>query len=166
MRFVITTLALAVSVSTAFADMTFTSKQTHNDGAPETAVSYVSAERVRMSQPEGNDIIFDLTSGDMTVIDRNKKQYWVMTKADWDAVAAKMKEVANSPEMQNLPPEVKQKMQAMMGGMMAVNVEKTGNKRTVAGYKCDEYTITIGQFSKTTECVTNDLKLPVNAWAR
>lgn len=167
MRSAITTFALlALGVSSAFADLTFTMKQTKDGGAPENAVSYISAERVRMSQPEGSDILFDLTTGDMTVIDRNKKQYWVMTKSDWDAIAAKMKEVSNSPEMKNLPPEVREKMQAMMGGMMAVNVEKTGNKRKVAGYNCDEYTVTIGQFSKTTECVTNELKLPTNVWAR
>jgi hypothetical protein len=166
MRLAITTLALGLIVSPAFADLTITSKVTHDGGDPQTAVSYMSSDHVRVAQPDGNEIMVNFATGDMTMINGAKKQYWVMTKQDWDAISAKMKNAMASPEMKNLPPEVQQKMQAMMGGMMTVNVAKTGNSRTVAGFKCDEYTISIGEFSKSTECVTKDVKLPVEAWAR
>ena len=167
MRSAITTLALlALGVSSAFADLTITSKVTKDGGAPATAMSYISPDRIRMSQAEGNEIMVNFATGDMTMIDGKKKQYWVMTKADWDAIAAKMKDAMNSPEMKNMPPEVQEKMQAMMGGMMTVKVEKTGASHTVAGFKCEEYNISIGTFSKSTECVTQDVKLPIEAWSR
>ena len=167
MRFATTTLALlALAVSPAFADLTITSKVTHDGGAPQTAMSYIASDHLRVSQPDGNEVIVDPVAGSMTMLDGKKKTYWVMTRQDFDAMTQKMSEAMNSPEMKNLPPEVQAKMQAMMGGMLAVNVEKTGNSRKVAGYNCDEWTITIGQFSKTTECVTNDFKLPEQSWAR
>jgi len=167
MRIASATLALfALASAPAFADLTITSKATHDGGAPQTTVSYISGDHVRMSQPDGKEVIVDFASGDLTMMDSAKKQYWVMTKADWDAMQAKMSQAMNSPEMKNLPPEVQAKMEAMMGGMMTVNVEKTGNARTIAGYKCQEYNVTIGQFSKSTECLTEDLKMPAASWAK
>jgi hypothetical protein len=167
MRFATVALTLLTfAASPAFADLTITSNYSKDGAAPQTATSYISGDHARMSQPDGNQVIVDFTSGTMTMIDAAKKTYWTMTKADWDAVAAKMNETMNSPEMKNLPPEVQEKMQAMMGGMMTVNVEKTGKTRTIAGYKCQEFNISIGTFSKSTECVTEELKLPAQSWAK
>ena len=59
----------------------------------------------------------------MTTIDNKKKEYYVITKQDMEAMKAKMQEQMNSPEMKkaqeqmkNLPPEMQKKMEAMMGG--------------------------------------------------
>ena len=174
MRFATSTFALLVlAASPLFADMTITSKVTHDGGEPQTGISYVSSDRVRVSQPGGTEMMIDFASGDMTMIDNNKKQYWVMTQKDMDAMIAKMNEMMNSPEMKkaqeqmkNLPPEVQAKMQAMMGGMTEVHVEKTGTTRTIAGYKCENYTITIGTLSKSEDCMTEDLKFPTGTLAK
>ncbi len=131
----------------------------------------MSSDHVRMSQGDGKDMIVNLKTGDMTTIDAAKKQYYVITRQDMEAMAAKVKEQMNSPEMKkareqmnNLPPEQKARMDSMMGGMFAVDVQKTGTTRKIAGYNCENWTVSIGQFSKSEECLTNDLKFPAASW--
>lgn len=166
-------LVVAVAATAAAQDMTIISRVTRDGGAPETRTSYISSDRIRISQPEGNEAILDLKSGDMTVLDSRKKTYYVITQKDLDDMAATMKERMNSPEMQraqeqmkNMSPEMQKRMQDMMGGMMAVTVTKTGTSRTVAGYHCDNWTVTIGQISKTEECLTTELKFPPQTYDR
>ncbi len=48
--------------------------------------------------------------------------------------------------------------------MFAVDVKNTGATRKIAGYTCDNWTITMGQMSKTEECLTTELKFPVQSW--
>ena len=166
-------LVAALATTAAAQDMTIVSKVTRDGGAPEMRTSYISSDRIRISQPEGNEAILDLKSGDMTVLDSKKKQYYVITQKDLDDMAATVKERMNSPEMQkaqeqmkNMSPEMQKRMQDMMGGMMAVSVSKTGTSRTVAGYHCDNWTVTIGQISKTEECLTTELKYPPQTYDR
>lgn len=173
MRIAIPSLVFLIAAGAAAQDLTITSKITRDGGAPEMRASYISSEHIRMSQPDGNEVILDLKSGDMTMLDNKKKTYWVMTQKDLDDMTASMKEQMNSPEMKkaqeqmkNLPPDMQKRMQDMMGGMFTVNVDKSGTSRTVAGYHCDNWTVTIGQMSKTEECLTNDLKFPPATYDR
>jgi hypothetical protein len=108
----------------------------------------------------------------MTMLDGKKKTYYVVTRQDMEQLKAKMAERMNSPEMKqaqekmkSLPPEVQKKMEAMMGGAAgSFDVQKTGTTRKVAGYTCENWTVTLGGFSKSEECLTSDLQLPVQAW--
>jgi hypothetical protein len=52
----------------------------------------------------------------------------------------------------------------MMGGAGGLDVQKTGTTRKIAGYTCENWTITLGTFSKTEQCLTTDLPVPVQAW--
>jgi len=172
-------LALA-AVPAAAEDLTFTSKVT-KDGAPAgTTTTYISSDHARFSQTQGQEAILDLTTGNTTVINGVKKEYFVITPQDWDTLAARMKEMMNSPEMQkaqqqmkeaqekmkNLPPDVQKKMQAMMGGGMMgaaaadVEVKKLGTTHKIAGYTCDDWTWSYGQMTKTDQCLTTELPLP------
>jgi hypothetical protein len=172
MRFAITSLVCLAALAASADDMTITSKVTRDGGAPQMATSYISSDRVRIAQPDGNEAILDLKSGEMTVLDGKKKTYYVITQKDIDDMAAMLKERMNSPEvkaaqekMKNLPPEMQKKMQDMMGGM-ALTVDKTGTSRTIAGMHCDNWTVSFGQMSKTEECLTNELKLPPQTYDR
>ena len=61
-------------------------------------------------------------------------------------------------------PVLKQ-MESLMGGMAgSFDVQKTGATRKVAGYSCEEWTVTMGDISKSRECLTNELQYPVRAW--
>jgi hypothetical protein len=172
MRPTICALLLLLTAFPALSDdLTIQSKVTRDGGAPQTSASYISSKHLRISQGDGKEMILNLETGDMTVLDGAKKTYYVMTRQDIEAMSAKMQEQMNSPEMKkaqeqmnNLPPEQRAKMEAMMGGMFAVTVEKSGTSRKIAGYDCDNWTIAIGQFSKSEECLTTQLKYPAAAW--
>ena len=173
MRLMIPSLASIVLSTAVFAmadDLTIVSTATRDGGPPEIRTSYISSDHVRMSQPDGHEMILDRKMGQMIVLDGKKKTYYVVTREDMDARAAMMRERMNSPEMKkaqermkNLPPDAQKSMSAM-GGMFAVEVKKLGTSRTVAGYKCENWSVTIGQFSKSEECLTNELKFPAQAW--
>jgi hypothetical protein len=164
-------LSVAIGLPLIAQDITLVSKVTRDGGAPQTATSYISSEHIRMSQGDGKEMIVDFKSGDMTTIDSAKKTYYVMTRADFDVMAAQMKQKMDSPEMKqaqeamkNLPPEQQKRVEAMMGSMMALDVKDNGTSRKIAGYNCENWTITMGQFSKMDECITSDLQFPARAW--
>jgi hypothetical protein len=188
MRFATHALAALVlaALPAAAEDLTFTAKVT-KDGAPAgTSTTYISADHARFSQSQGQEAILDLTTGNTTVINGAKKEYFVITPQDWDTLSARMKDAMNSPEMQkaqqqmkeaqekmkNLPPDVQKKMQAMMnGGMMGaaaadVEVKKLGTSRKIAGYSCDDWTWSYGQMTKTDQCLTSQLPVPTQALER
>ena len=173
MRILLASLVCLSAAAVSAEDITIVSKVTRDGGEPQTATSYISADRLRISQPNGQEAILDLKSGDMTVLDGQKKTYYVITQKDIDDMSASLKEQMNSPEMKkmqeqmkNLPPEMQKKMQSMMGSAMSVSVEKTGTSRTVAGMHCDNWTLTIGQMSKTEECLTSEIKFPPQSYDR
>ena len=170
MQFVAAAL-LATALPAAAEDLTIVSKMTRNGGEPTTATSYLSTDHARMVQPDGGEAILDLKTGQITVIDTRKKEYYVVTRQDMEQMMAKLQQTMNSPEMQkakeqmkNLPPDVQKRMQSMMGGASSsVEVKKTGTTRKVAGYNCDNWTITMGP-TKTEHCVTTELPIPVQTW--
>ena len=170
MHFVAAAL-LGAALPAAADDLTIVSKTTRDGGEPTTATSYLSTDHARMVQPEGGEAILDLKTGQITVIDGRKKEYYVVTRQDMDQMKAKLQQTMNSPEMQraqeqmkNLPPDVQKKMQGVMGAAVAgVDVKKTGTTRKIAGYNCDNWTVTFGP-SKTEQCVTTELPLPVQTW--
>jgi hypothetical protein len=163
---------LAASVSAAAEDLTIVSKVTRDGAAPTTATSYLSGERARMVQPDGQEAMIELGTGQITVLDGRKKEYFVITRQDMEQMKTRMAQLASSPEMQraqeqmkNLPPEVQKKMQGMMGAAGgSLDVQKTGTTRKIAGYTCENWTITLGTFSKTEQCLTTELPVPVQTW--
>jgi hypothetical protein len=174
MRFVLRSLAvlvLFVSVPAIAQDLTIVSKVTRDGGPPQTSISYISSDHVRMSHGDGKESIIDFKTGQMTTLDNAKKTYYVTTRQDMDALAAKMNEQMNSPEMKkaqeamkNLPPDQQKKMDAMMGSMFTFDVHKTGTTRKIAGYTCENWSVNMGQISKTEECLCSELKFPAQAW--
>ena len=138
-------LTLALAGPAAADDLTILSKVTRGEEPPTTATSYLTSDHVRVIQGEGREMIADLKTGDVTMVDGRKKQYFVVTRQDMDQPKARIQQQANSPEMQraqeqmkNLPPEVQKKMQAAMGSLVgSVIVQKTGATRKIAGYACE-----------------------------
>jgi hypothetical protein len=150
------------SVACMADDLTVVSNVTTN-GQPEgTQTSYISSDHIRHSESQGNDMIIDLKNGAMTNIDGKKKTYYVMTKEEMEAMQAAMAERMNDPKMKQAMAMMKGMSSSMASG---TEVKKTGVTRKVAGYACEEWLITMGGLMSMTDCVTNDLKYPMQSWA-
>ena len=82
-----------------------------------------------------------------------------------DLESSQVSNLVDQQQMKNLPPEVQKKMQAAMGGLVsAVSVQKTGATRKIAGYNCESWTVALGTMSRTEQCLSTELPLPVQAW--
>jgi hypothetical protein len=161
MRSLCCAVLLAAGAASASDDLTIISKHSTNGQPGETTTSYMGSDHVRMATGGGRETIIDLKSGLITTLDGKKKTYYQVTKQDMEEMAAKIQEQMNSPEQ-------KKRMEAMQGAAASVTgsieVKKTGNTRTVAGYKCEEWVVTASTVSTTKECVTTDLKYPAHAF--
>ena len=159
MRFTLTVLLLATAAG-ASEDFTVVSKNTLNGKPSENTTNYLSDNHARMGQ-RGHDVIIDVKSGTMTILDARKKTWYAVTKADLDELNAKMKEKMSSPE-------AKKGMEAMQGMTAAmassIEVKKTGNSRKVGSYTCDEWQITTNAMTTMKECVTSEVKFPAHAY--
>jgi hypothetical protein len=164
MRFATVTLsALLFAAGTAAAsdDLTIVSKNTLNGKPSGTSTSYLTGDHVRMAQDGGHDIIIDLKTGVTTTLDGAKKTYYTTTKQDMEQFAAKMQERMNDPQMKK-GMEMMGKMSEGMAG--SIDVTKTGETRSVAGFRCDEWVITMNAFTTIKECVTSELQYPAHAF--
>jgi Domain of unknown function (DUF4412) len=154
-------LVLAASVAAASDDLTIVSKHTRDGKPAGTSTSYLASDHVRMAHGDGNETIVDLKTGVMTTLDGNKKTYYIVTKQDMEQLAAKMKERMNDPETK----KAMEMMASMSTGMAtSFDVKKTGATRKIAGFRCEEWTITMGTMSTMRECVTTELQYPAHAF--
>ncbi len=171
---VMSTLALA-AIPVGAQDLTIVSRSTRNQDPPQILTSYISSDRIRMANADGSEMLAEPGAGKFTMIDNKKKEYYVVTREDMAAasaaMAARMKEMEPKmkqaqEQMKNLPPEMQQKMAGLMGGIMStVTVTKGPGSRTIAGYKCDNWTIALGEMSKTEQCLTTEVQYPPQLWA-
>lgn len=165
------TVLLAASVGllalpAAAQELTIVSKITKEGAPPVTATSYIGSDKMRANQGE-QEFMAEFATGRLTLIDNKKKQYSVVTQQEVEAMSAQMEAQMKQVEQQmaNLPPEMRQKMSAAMGGIaQAINVQKGTGGRTIAGYSCQNWVITFGGMVKTEECVTTDIQYPIQAY--
>ena len=150
-----TVLALPLAAAAAAAgaeDLTIVSTVSSGKGAPVTATQYISGSgRVRTSNPEA-DTIFDAGTGRVAIVNHRKKEYFEFTRDEMAAAMAGFEQ-----QMQQAGPM----MEKMMGGAVGdVSVKKTGTSRKVAGYDCDEYTVSMGEGLRYDICAAPALQPP------
>jgi hypothetical protein len=145
-------------------DLTIVYKTTGQGGAS-TATSYYSSERMRVADAQSETIV-EYGPGRIVSIDHKKKEYSEVTLAELEAamkaMSAKM-EQANAQmkeQMASMPPEVRQKMEQMMGGAAASVTVKKGATRQVAGYDCQDYSVTMGQMMEMITCNSTAIAPP------
>jgi|SRR5450631_2439025 len=158
--FLCAALTAAAGSSRAADDLTVISNVITNGQPSGTDTNYISSDHIRHSSAQG-DMIIDLKSGVVTNIDNKKKTYYTVTKQDMADMQAKFAERMNDPKM-------KQGMDMIRGISASMSssteVKRTGVTRKVAGYACDEWLINMGPMMSMTECVTSELKYPVQSW--
>ncbi len=156
----LTALLFTAGAAAASDDLTVVSKHTLNGKPGSTTTSYMSADHIRMAE-EGHETIVDVKAGVTTTLDTKKRTYYTTTKQDLEQFAAKMKEKMNDPETKR----AMEAMASMSSGMAGTTeVKKTGASRTVAGFRCEEWAITVTGLYTIKECLTSDLQYPVHAF--
>jgi hypothetical protein len=85
--------------------------------------------------------IVDVAAKTMTIADKAKKTYFVLTfdemRAQADAVQKKLQE---------MPPQERGMMSEMLGNGAPVTLQPTGKRETIAGYDASEYALSGGPF--------------------
>ncbi len=168
MRALVLATCLAAASATA-EDLTIVSKLTRDGAAAGTSTSYLTNDHIRMAQTEGQEFLLDAQSGNMTVIDTKKKEYYVTTAQDIAAMTAKLQEQMKKmdEQMKNMPPQAREMMAKMTGGMGAsLSVQKTGAAKKIAGYSCEGWTITMGEMMSSEQCISGEVPIPTQAWTR
>ncbi|HET9316176.1 MAG TPA: hypothetical protein VFQ51_11350 [Vicinamibacteria bacterium] len=162
-------LALSFAAAAAAEDVTIVYNLTENGQPKGTATQYVSSEKLRMSNPDG-DVIMEYGTGRLVSIDHKKKEYWETTRDEMTAQLAKMNAQMEEQQkkmqesMQNLPPAMREKMGNMMGGIMAqVTVTPGTGTKKVAGYDTKPYTIALGEMMKQETWNTESIPFPAPA---
>ena len=131
------------------------------DGKGGTETQYYTAAKMRTSRAN-QDSIIDFASGAITMVDHQKKEYSTVTLDEMEA-AMKAASAQMEAAMAKVPPEMRQKMEAMMGGAMGAITVTKGGTRKVAGYDTQQYTITMGQTMTREVWNTTALQFPFDA---
>ncbi len=129
-------------------------------GGSEHALTRIELAGNHMRTDAGKvSILFDVGSGQMLVLEHDKRQYMDLAKVAATAGAAMAQ--ANA-AMANLPPEqramLQQRMGSAMGGMGAkidVHVTPTGASERVGGYACQVYRTEINGEHHEDTCLAN-----------
>jgi hypothetical protein len=153
-RTAVACVVLLGALPAAAEDLTVVFKD--NKGATQT--QYYSASKMRTAAGD-SDTILDFGAGTITTVDHKRKEYSRVTLAQLEA-AMKQATAQMEQAMANVPPQMREKMEQMMGGAVgAVTVTKGGTKK-VAGYDVQQYTITMGQSMKQELWTTTALAMP------
>lgn len=141
-------------------DLTITYKTTGPGGAG-TSTTYYSAEHMRTSDAS-HDTIIDYGPGRIVSVDHRKREYSEMTLAEMEAAmkAAKAKMDQAAAQMANMPPEVRAKMEQMMGGGAGTVTVTKGSTRKVAGYDCLDHDVKMGTTLDMVLCSTTAIAPP------
>jgi len=114
-------------------DLTIVSKVTFGKDKISTSTQYISGDKIRTSDGS-NDTIMEISSGRLTMIDHKKKEYSETSLAEMSAMFDNLNK-----QMQGNPI-----LEKMMGSVTDVKVQKGGSSKTVAGYTCDQYLLSMG----------------------
>src|SRR5262249_25680065 len=91
-KLVVVCAGLAAPFSAAvFAEaLTTVSKVTSGDKPAETRTTWISSDHMRVQNPDGKEFMAEYASGNFTIIDGAKKEYFVMTRQEIEAASAQM----------------------------------------------------------------------------
>lgn len=130
---IVIALLVAAGLPAAAEDLTIVSRFTAGKGEATTSTQYISAGKIRTGD-ERYDTIIDIESGRMIHIDHKKKVYYETTLEEMRQHFAELERMLQDNPM----------LAKMFGGATAVEVKKESGSRTIAGYSCDPYLMTMG----------------------
>jgi hypothetical protein len=141
-------LAAAIAPPLAAEDLTVVSKVSMG-GRSGTSTQYMTSTKSRTTDGQ-NDTIIEYSTGRMVFIDNDKKQYWETTVAEMAAYMDRLEKDMKGDPM----------FDSMFGGAEDVEVEKGKGSRKIAGYECDDYTMSMGRSFVFELCAAKGLQPP------
>ena len=137
---------LAATVRTADADITVIGRYTFINGDTATRSAPFTNKRGRLTAPDGREFIYDTKSKKVTVIDHQAKTYWSAPIQVADSLAAERLTVMR----RELKPEIEANRERFNQLMQTIEdstkVEMTEEHRTIAGYSCRKWVLTMGPY--------------------
>lgn len=101
---------------------------------------YAHGDLLVIEAPDTRTIV-DVGAKTMTIADKQKRTYFVMTFDDMRRQAEAVQERAGK-----MPPDVKKMLDEMLGAGATITLKPTGKHDTIAGYAANEYTLSGGPF--------------------
>ncbi len=147
-RSLILALVFAGALPLGAEDLTVVSKVTVGDKSS-TSTQYMTSTKSRTNDGQSDSII-DFPTGKMTFIDHKAKTYWETTLEEMAAYMDRLyQDVKGNPMLEK-----------MFGGSDEVTVERGKESRKIAGYDCDEYTLSMGRSFEFEVCAAKGLQPP------
>lgn len=135
---------------------------TYTDKANKATMRYyIAAGQVRLEDTEDNSIIlYQADTDTLTVINTDDREYSVLDPAARQQLKKKMSDAMAEmkAKLADMPPEARQMMQGMMGGLMNAvkpSIQKTGKQQTVGGYDCRIVNIMMGPKVSSELCIAS-----------
>jgi hypothetical protein len=139
-------LALLVA-RPALADITVVGHYTFVNGDTATRSSYFTSRRIRVSTPDGREVIFDSKGSRITLIDHQRRVYWDGPLARADSVVDVTDGTRWDFMLTNATEELKAEWaQAMEFPAESIRVDDGFKTRQIAGYPCDRWTVHAGSY--------------------
>jgi hypothetical protein len=123
-------LTLRQRTTTTSAGRTFASEETQ----------YAHGDLLVIDAPDTRTLV-DVVAKTVTIADKRKKSYFVMSFDDMRRQAEAVQERAK-----RMPPDVQKMLDQMLGAGAPVTLTPSGKTDTIAGYTVEEYTLAGGPF--------------------
>lgn len=153
---------LLTLTATADTQMRFTAPGNNGSAVPTTSV-FVANNIVRIEDAAEPQMysLYDVDTGNLTVVDRSQKSYMVMDSATLASIETeidRMRELAKE-QLKGMPEFQRKQLEAMLGiGLKdapKVTMKETGNRREIGGVQCDDKQLITGGDLKHVYCVAS-----------
>src|SRR5262249_41329627 len=134
---------LLVAAAARADDLTIRQRTTiSGDGRSETReeMQYAHDDLLVIDAPDTRTIV-DVAAKTMTVADKQKRTYFVMSFDDMRRQAEAVQERAR-----RMPPDVRKMLDEMLGNGAPITLVPTGKRETIAGYPATEQALSGGPF--------------------
>jgi hypothetical protein len=137
---------LALVPRPAAADVTVIGHYTLINGDTLTRASYFSAHRVRITAPDGREFAYDSKADSVVIIDHKHHIYWIGTMAHADSVATQLLAAQNRGVAAKIEANRDRWDDIVKSFNDSLNVEKTRDTRSIAGYPCTRWMMYAGHY--------------------
>ncbi len=142
------TVMALVAVRPAAADLAVIGRYTFLNGDTATRESYFTSRRVRVSTPDGREVIFDSKGQQITLVDHRRRVFWQGRVARADSIVDFADGTRWELMLQHSDDRVRAEWaQDMEFPTDSIRVEDGFTTRTIAGYPCNRWVVRAGSIA-------------------